>query len=127
MYNTESETLSQIIYNDFLSCLVCRCEQKLTFLFDFRHFKLDLLDSIYPTTQREEMQNKNKINNQSNIHTFLTIICQVVTFLSLGREETKSLSLGFKIKISGISYLPFWRKPRGLGAGGAVLEINMTT
>lgn len=57
-YNTESETLSQIIYNDFLSCLVCGCEQKLTFLFDFRHFKLDLLHSIYPATQREEMQNK---------------------------------------------------------------------
>lgn len=53
-YNTESETLSQIIYNDFLSCLVYGCEQKLTFLFDFRHFKLDLLHSIYPATQSEQ-------------------------------------------------------------------------
>lgn len=75
----------------------------------------------------KKCKTKNKINNQSNIHIFLTIICQVFTFLSLGREETKSLSLGFTIKISGISYLPFWGKPGGLGAGGAVLEINMTT
>lgn len=28
--------------------------KKLTFLFDFRHFKLDLLHSIYPATQSEQ-------------------------------------------------------------------------
>lgn len=72
-YNTEK--LFHIIYSGFLYfffCLIDRSEPRLTFLFDFRHFKLDLLHSIYPATQRE--QKIKSITNPINTPFWLSFV-----------------------------------------------------
>lgn len=59
-FNYNTEKLYQIINNVSLFCLVDISTQRLTFLFDFRHFKLNLLYSINPVTQSEQMQKRLK-------------------------------------------------------------------